>query len=132
MPAPASFAVQGAHFTANSNSKHSSQLAAQGEPTQCLSCRFPSTTAFTLTDLNPGLASISGALDGVADCSAGSLTRKDYSTCSNAVSLFSGLAVYNSTADGLLFLGTTDRGPNQVSAGGTFLGTPGSHATGAA
>ncbi len=30
------------------------------------------------------------------------------------MSLFSGLAVYNSSAtDGLLFLGTTDRGPNQ-------------------
>lgn len=77
--------------------------------------RFPSTTAFTLTDLNPALANVSGALDGAADCSAGSLNRKDYSVCSNAVSLFSGLAVYNSSGtDGLLFLGTTDRGPNQV------------------
>lgn len=79
--------------------------------------RFPSATVFTLSDLNPLLGSTAGALDGAANCAPGSdAARRKYSVCLNEVSLFSGLTLYSSEAgdNGLQFLGTTDRGPNQV------------------
>lgn len=52
-------------------------------------CRFPSTPAFTLPDLNPFLTLEAGKVAGSIDCSNSS-TRKQYDVCYNQVSLFSG------------------------------------------
>lgn len=59
-------------------------------PAPAPACRFPSTTAFALQNLNPYLSLAAGKVSGAVDCSGTNLGRKQYDVCWNEVSLFSG------------------------------------------